>query len=831
MDVGDDRVRHARLNKGCLAMTTTPTIWKDIYAVHAGETNDLDYYNQTISLADGRLLSVWMVDTEPSDDILGSTVSARYLDAEGNVLGDPFTIASGTNSEAIRTPMVVAMADGGYVLSYSDLGDNGAVRYKRFDADGDYVAGGVVAGGAGKPYLSWPQTVVLANGDFMISYFEGEEARWQVVDGATNAVGEPFELVDNDGESLLIRPNSDVLSNGVIASIYFEYDDDKVYTGAGVTGVDPTGDLKFKFHITPADELAYPTYIKGLTGGGFVTILQEPNGKGVRAAIYDNYGAVVKPIFEIATGAGWGDRDAQVVALDDGGFYVAWRHNERNKVSVEGARYSASGELIGEITEITNGRYLDDLSVTNDGRIVVVFAEDDSFYQTILDPRDKTISGSNDSDVITSRVDGAEVFGLGGEDTLIGGAAADTLVGGAGVDVIRGGGGNDVVRVSEGEAGDTIDGGSGKDLLDLAGLATNSAVVNLQTGVWSTSISASALTITAIENVNGGGADDRITGDDAHSNMLYGGAGSDILSGRGGNDTLNGGAGLDTLYGGSGNDVFVLGAGHDAVNDTSGNDTITSTISRSLHDYSAIENLTLLGNSKANGRGTNVDNVIKGNDQANALYGEGGEDKLYGYGGNDTLDGGANADSLYGGAGNDVYIVNSKSDKISEVGGGGVDLVKSSVSWTLGDSFENLTLTGTSKISATGTSGNNFITGNSAHNVLTGGGGRDAFVFVTALSGSNYDTITDFDHVTDRFEIDNAVFKGLATGTLAASAFTLISSGSSTAGVDSSDRILYDRNNGNLYFDRDGSRTDYDRILFAHVDDGRLVTNTDFLVI
>lgn len=107
------------------------------------------------------------------------------------------------------------------------------------------------------------------------------------------------------------------------------------------------------------------------------------------------------------------------------------------------------------------------------------------------------------------------------------------------------------------------------------------------------------------------------------------------------------------------------------------------------------------------------------------LSGKGGNDELYGGTGNDTLDGGVGADTLIGGTGNDTYIVDSTGDIITEYDGGGIDTVNSSISYTLGDWIENLTLTGTSAIDGTGNSFDNTITGNEGKNILRGEAGND----------------------------------------------------------------------------------------------------------
>ena len=144
--------------------------------------------------------------------------------------------------------------------------------------------------------------------------------------------------------------------------------------------------------------------------------------------------------------------------------------------------------------------------------------------------------------------------------------------------------------------------------------------------------------------------------------LFKGTATDDMISGTVGADIINGGSGNDTLYGRAGDDTLNGGAGNDVLN---------------------------------------------------------------GEAGNDTLNGGAGADTLVGGSGNDTYVVDNVGDVVTEYAAQGIDLVNASLNWTLGANVENLTLTGTSAINATGNGLDNVLTGNSANNALTGGDGND----------------------------------------------------------------------------------------------------------
>lgn len=109
---------------------------------------------------------------------------------------------------------------------------------------------------------------------------------------------------------------------------------------------------------------------------------------------------------------------------------------------------------------------------------------------------------------------------------------------------------------------------------------------------------------------------------------------------------------------------------------------------------------------------------------------------------------------------------------------------------------------------------------------MIGGAGNDSFVFNTAFGATNIDRITDFNVVDDGIWIDDAIATGLARGLLVATAFAANADGLATDGLD---RIIYETDTGNLYFDADGSGAAA-RVQFARLTANLALTNADFFV-
>ncbi len=296
---------------------------------------------------------------------------------------------------------------------------------------------------------------------------------------------------------------------------------------------------------------------------------------------------------------------------------------------------------------------------------------------------------------------------------------------------------------------------------------------------------------TSIENVRGSIFDDTMIGDGG-ANRLEGGDGNDVLRGAFGADTLVGGAGTDTAsYEDNQGPVFVNLLTGQGFNNAAQGDS-----------FDSIENLT----------GSIYNDYFIGSNGANTLNGGTG---------NDTLLGALGADTLIGGAGIDTasYEDNQGAVFVNLTLGQGFGNAAE------GDSFSSIeNLVGTVFYDTfIGDANANRLDGALGNDTLTGAGGADIFVFDTAFAFNNIDVITDFLHSVDRIELDDAVFAGLAQGTLSTDAFAV------GAATTAAQHILYDADTGALSYDADGSGAGAAiqfAMLQAHLD----ITSTDFMV-
>lgn len=664
-----------------------------------------------VGLADGGYVVVWAV---------ASGGRAQVFDRAGEKVGGEFDASARA---------IAALPDGGFVTCWTDFDDSGlGLRVQRFDSAAQAPGDPLWVNTRTFGHQDSPGVVALAGGGFIITWrdasgalgdTDGTGIAGQAFDAAGEPVGGEF-LVNTRTAGEQFNPQVTSLADGGFAICWSEYGAIRaqLFDAAGVR-------VGGEMLVASGFSSAAPQARIARLSDGHLVIAWAVDGGTSRAQVFDAEGTAIGGQLALKVPS-----PASLAALPGGGFVVAWTEGGRYVHFIKAQAFAEDGTRIDDAVQVnSHTEYWTDsttVAALGDGGFVVTWWDENGSsvrlqrYAVIPDP-----------------------------SIIRGGASADTLEGTVGND------------------------------------------------------------------------------------LLLGRGGDDVLFGRAGNDRIDGGAGADAMAGGPGDDTYRVGSARDTVIELAGegHDTVETTLARySLADN--FEDLRLVGSGGQTGRGNDAANRITGGSGADVLMGRGGDDVLIGAGGddslfggagNDRLDGDSGADTMAGGAGNDTYLVDDPGDRVIEARGQGTDTVESLVSHVLGDQVENLVLVGGSAIDGTGNARDNRLVGNDAANVLSGGGGNDTldgrggmdvltggagadqFLFSTPPSGVGFDTITDFSHRGgDRIVLSLAVFPKLGAGGLLAEEAFAAGKGLTEAGTAAT-RVVYDSATGDLYYDPDGA--------------------------
>jgi Ca2+-binding RTX toxin-like protein len=370
--------------------------------------------------------------------------------------------------------------------------------------------------------------------------------------------------------------------------------------------------------------------------------------------------------------------------------------------------------------------------------------------------------GTSSADDLTGSSDADVILGLEGNDTLNGGDGDDFLSGDEGDDVLDGGFGNDFLIDSSGI--NTLNGGAGNDTI----IASATANIDGGTGNDAIFVTGSNSTVfggSGNDTIFVGAASTLTGGSDSDTFVLaasYGAATGNLTPAIVITDFVAGAAGdkLDLMpwlnspntIGYDGSNPFgstgylrLRQVGADTIVDWDSDGigangftalfllqgvTAANLVADNLGfapDGSETQGRLIIGGADNDSlTGDSGPDYIFGQAGNDTLIGGAGNDFLQGEDGNDRLDGGAGANMLYGGAGDDVYIVRSLSDVVTEYFNEGTDTVISSISYTLPSNVEILVLdAGAGDINGFGNGLANTIIGNEGSNWLEGGVGND----------------------------------------------------------------------------------------------------------
>ncbi|MFD1508147.1 calcium-binding protein, partial [Lacimonas salitolerans] len=764
----------------------------DIARAHAESAGE-QYRSGITQLADGGALVVFEQRVRPDPDlyIYDVEVSAQRYDATGAAQGGLISLARLEGLPQSQTPsyhpFATGLEGGGYAIGWHDRG-SGDLRVQTYDA-GCGLLGDVLLPLPPR-YLetrdqyvdvtaSGGQHVAIAaldNGGFSVTWDAGYSGILAQYVGAStiytqtfaadgSATSAPAQIMPwvgsvsygwdlwstaydavavGDGQYLVVMragegaPGNAADHPAVVGRIFAN-------DGSAVTG---------NFMISQSLETwADYASVDVLTNGDFVVAWRSGTTSMWRR--FDEDGTPLTDEVPLTRQY----RDVEVTAMPDGGFLIGAQFVPSGSVaySTHAYRFDADNTLVdGDRFVFTERRVPDydtnyyaqapEFAVLGNGQLLGLVEGHASWngndWEVFTWRQLAEELGSTGNDTLTANDDGMALFGLGGDDSLQGSAAADFLDGGAGNDTLIGGAGNDTLVAGDGSdlmqggAGDdtffsgpgdnTIQGGDGTDRVILDGVRASGVTVRGPADNLVITYEGSRTDVTGVEHFEfrSGSFSDDLTLEDMlplrnstiigtdDNDTLIGDYGDDLIYGNGGNDLIEGGEGNDRLYGRDGDDTLIGGLGNDSLDGGNGDD---------------------------------------------LLSGGAGDDTLYGGYGNDTLDGGDGHDLarvlVY--SWSSGTVVTGPEHEITISSGRGVDVFRNIEAFEFTDgtlsleevlALRNLDLTGTAGDDTligdygddvlSGVGGNNLLDGGAGDDTLTGGTGSD-----TMLGGAGNDLL------------------------------------------------------------------------------------------
>ena len=445
------------------------------------------------ALADGRFVVAWKDDSASGGDTSSTAVRAQVFNADGSIFGAEFLVNTTTASHQVR-PTITALADGRFVVAWADNSASGgdiftyAVRAQVFNADGstsgaEFLVNGTTVGSQYQPTIT-----ALADGRFVVAWTDtsasggdtsGVAVRARVFNADGSTPGAEF-LVNTTTAGLQSFPTITGLADGrfVVAWV------DTSLTGGDISGEavraqvfnddgSPSG-AEFLVNTTTVGQQSEPS-ITALADGRFVVAWRDGSLSGgdtsslaIRAQVFNANGSTSGAEFLVNTTTASHQREPTITALADGRFVVAWRDDSFSGGDTSSSAVRAQIFDPREAAVNLSGTALnDDLHGTGFGDTISgSFGKD----KLVGAAGNDILSGEQGNDTLLGGLGNDRVSGGSGNDRVFGGIGNDRLTGGAGVDRVTGNAGADVFVFATGSGTDTVtDFTDGFDRINLSG--------------------------------------------------------------------------------------------------------------------------------------------------------------------------------------------------------------------------------------------------------------------------------------------------------------------------------------------------------------------------
>lgn len=531
-------------------------------------TTDDQNFAQSAALADGGFLITW---SSLGQDGNGYGVYAQRYDAAGAVVGDEFRVNTYTASRQVYST-ATSLGDGGFLVTWSSAGQDGSdfgIFAQRYDAAG-LAAGGEFRVNTFTIGNQNNSTVTaFADGGFLVSWQSlGQDGSGlgiyaQRYDAAGAAVGGEFRVnTTTAGDQNYASVAS--LSGGGFVVTWQSLDQDALSTAVYGQLYDAAGAAvggEFRINTFTTGDQSFAS-VSALANGGFIVSWssngQDGSGWGTYAQWFDETGTAMGGEFRVnQTTSGRQSQDLLprqgVTQLADGSLVMTWFGNGTGDTSGVFVRQFSPPTFVPPnrapegtdttVTIIKNATY-----TFSAGSFPFV---DPDVGDALTSVRIDTLTLDADA---TLKLDGVDVTA--GQTIAAADLAKLVFTPGAGEFSAN----YSSLTFSVGDKDGAVDAAPNTLTFDVNDAPPTPVTIS-GTRANDTYIAAS----NSIDYMSGNSGNDYLDGGDLN----------DALFGNNGNDTLLGGTGDDILFGGQQNDMLFGGDGNDRVKGDQGIDTLT----------------------------------------------------------------------------------------------------------------------------------------------------------------------------------------------------------------------------------------------------------------
>ncbi|HEX8262981.1 MAG TPA: cadherin repeat domain-containing protein, partial [Allosphingosinicella sp.] len=349
------------------------------------------------TFADGGFVVIWGT-LDGAQDGDSSAIKGQLFDSAGSKVGTEFrvnTLPAGSQF----TASVATLGNGNFVVTWVTSGTDpyamdgsDGIKAQMYNSWGWPVGSEFQVDSAFTGSMFTPVVAALANGGFVISWADsnGFNIKAQIFDSAGSPVGDNFTLNANTSGS---QDSADItaLANGGFVATWTTQDSSADGSGEAVkaqvfsaTGARVGGEFLVN---SQAAEGQYDASVTALAGGGFVITwatrdpAQDGSSGAVKGQIFNSSGAKVGGEFLVNTAAADIQREAVVTGTPDGGFVVAWTNYSSSQdgsgFAIKAQAFDSAGAKVGSemlVNTLTSGsQFLPDIATLADGRVIVTW--------------------------------------------------------------------------------------------------------------------------------------------------------------------------------------------------------------------------------------------------------------------------------------------------------------------------------------------------------------------------------------------------------------------------------------------------------------------------